>query len=453
MNSHPFPQDFLFGCATASYQVEGAANLDGRGPSIWDTFAKKPGRVLNDHNADVSVDQYHRYKEDVQLMKWLGLGAYRFSISWSRVLPDGTGRVNEKGMDYYNRLVDELLANGIQPWVTLFHWDLPQALEDKYGGWRNPQIADDFAAYAALVSDRLSDRVQNFFTINEFFCFIDKGYGIGDVFDSFAPGLKLPARELNQTRHNALLAHGKAVQSLRAHARQPLNVGLADNCNICVPITETPENIIAARKAFREQNAWLVTAIMEGRYLDCFLEEQGKDAPAFNDAEMKTISSPLDFLGMNMYTPLLIRQADNKRGYEIVAFSNSHPKFHMPWLNFGPQITYWAPRFAKELWNVESFYITENGCAADDQINFSGEILDTDRVAYLREHFSHGARAIAEGWPLKGYFVWSLLDNFEWAYGFTRRFGITYVNYSTLERTPKLSAHWYRDLIRHRRVV
>jgi beta-glucosidase len=453
MNTHPFPQDFLFGCATASYQVEGAANLDGRGPSIWDTFAKKPGRTLADHNADVSVDQYHRYKEDVQLMKWLGLGAYRFSISWSRVLPNGTGKINEKGLDYYNRLVDELLANGIQPWITLFHWDLPQALEDRYGGWRSPQIADDFAEYAGVISDRLSDRVKDFFTINEFFCFIDKGYGQGHVFDSFAPGIKLAPKELNQTRHNALLAHGKAVQALRAHARQPLHVGLADNSTICVPVTETEENINAARKAFREQNAWLITPVMEGKYLDHSLEELGADAPVFTDEEMKVISSPLDFVGMNMYTPVLIRHADNKQGYEPVAFSASHPKFHMPWLNFGPQITYWAPRFAKELWNVEKFYITENGCAADDQMNFDGEILDTDRVTYLREHFSHAARAVAEGWPLKGYFVWSLLDNFEWAYGFTRRFGITYVNYSTLERTPKLSAHWYRDLIRNRRIV
>lgn len=453
MNTHPFPKDFLFGAATASYQIEGASIEDGRGPSIWDTFSKKPGRTLFDHNGDVSVDQYHRYKEDVQLMKKLGLQAYRFSISWSRVLPEGKGPVNEMGFDYYNRLVDELLASGIQPWITLFHWDLPQALEDQYGGWRNKQIADDFADYASLVADRLSDRVKNFFTMNEFYCFIDKGYGMGDVFDSFAPGVKLPAKELNQTRHHALLAHGKAVQALRAHAKQPINVGIADNSNIYVPVTETEENITAARKAFREGNAWLITAIMEGRYLDCFLKEQGDNAPVFTEEEMKIIGSPLDFVGMNMYTPMLVQHADNKAGYEILPFSNSHPKFHMPWLNFGPQITYWAPRFAKELWNVESFYITENGCAADDHPNIQGKIIDTDRVAYLREHFSHAARAVSEGWPLKGYFVWSLMDNFEWAYGYTRRFGIVYVNYSTLERTPKLSAEWYRDVIRNRRVL
>jgi beta-glucosidase len=453
MNTHPFPKDFLFGAATASYQVEGAATADGRGPSVWDTFSKKPGRTLFDHNGDVSVSQYHHYKEDVQLMKWLGLDAYRFSISWSRVLPEGKGRINEKGFDYYNRLVDELLAHGIQPWATLFHWDLPQALEDQYGGWRNKQIADDFADYASLVADRLSDRVKNFFTINEFFCFIEKGYGWGDVFDSFAPGLKVSNKELNQTRHHAVLAHGKAVQALRASAKQPLHIGIAENSTITCPITETEENITAARKAFRDFNGHYITTIMEGKYPESYLKQEGNDAPVFTDEEMKIIGSPLDFLGMNMYTPVLVRHAANEAGYETLPFSNSHPKFHMPWLNFGPQITYWAPRFAKELWNVTSFYITENGCAADDHLTLQGEVIDTDRVAYLREHFSHAARAVSEGWPLKGYFVWSLLDNFEWAYGYTRRFGIIYVNYSTLERTPKMSAHWYRDVIKIRRVM
>jgi beta-glucosidase len=448
-----FPSDFLFACATASYQVEGAAAIDGRAPSIWDTFSRRPGRVLQDHNGDIAVDQYHRYKDDVRLMKWMGLGAYRFSISWSRVLPEGTGKVNEKGFDYYNRLVDELLANGIQPWVTLFHWDLPQKLQDKYGGWTNRQITDDFAEYAALVAGRLSDRVKHFFTINEFFCFIDKGYAMDGAFDTFPPGIVLPRKELNQTRHYALLAHGKAVQALRAHAKQPLQIGLAENSDICCPLTETEENIQAARKAFGELNARYITAVMEGAYRDCYLQEQGADAPVFTDAEMKVIASPLDFLGMNMYTPSLIRKADTPSGYERVPFAASHPRMHMPWLALGPQITYWAPRFAKELWDVEAFYITENGCAADDLQTLGGEVLDTDRLVYLRAHFQSAARAVAEGWPLKGYFVWSLLDNFEWAYGYTRRFGITYVNYQTQERTPKLSAHWYRDVIRERKVL
>jgi beta-glucosidase len=453
MNTSPFPADFLFGAATASYQIEGAAQVDGRGPSIWDTFSHQPGNVLADHNGDVSVDHYHRYKDDVALMKWLGLKAYRFSISWSRVLPEGRGLVNEKGVDFYDRLVDELLANGIQPWVTLFHWDLPQALQDKYGGWASRNIADDFANYAGLISERLSDRVQNFFTMNEFYCFVDKGYGMGKVFDSFAPGLKLSKQELNQTRHWALLAHGQAVQALRANAKQPLNIGLADNPGIACPIIETEEHIAAARKAFREYNASVLTAIMEGQYTERYLESEGADAPVFTDAEMAVISEKLDFVGANMYTPSLIEAADNKDGFKGVPFNESHPKFHMPWLNMGPQITYWSSRFVKELWDVKAFYITENGCAADDRPAYDGRVLDTDRVAYLRDHFSNAARAVSEGYPLKGYFVWSLLDNFEWAYGYTRRFGITYVNYQTLERTPKLSAHWYREVIKAGKVV
>lgn len=453
MHHTRFPDDFIFGCATASFQVEGAWQEDGKGPSVWDTFCRQPGRVLSDHTGDISTDQFHRYKEDVKLMQWLGLKAYRFSISWPRIFPEGRGRLNEKGFDYYNRLVDELLAHGIQPWATLFHWDLPQGLQDAYGGWANKQIADDFADYAAAVADKLSDRVKNFFTINEFFCFVDKGYAQGDMFDGFAPGQKLSRREVNQARHYALLAHGKAVQALRAHGKQELNIGLAENPTFCVPVMETDEHTAAARKAFREKNAHYITAVMEGKYLDCYLAEQGTDSPVFTDEEMRTISAPLDFVGMNMYAPTLIRAADNACGYEEVKLSDSHPRFHMPWLTFGPQIAYWAPRFAKELWNVKSFYITENGCAADDKPNFNGEVLDTDRVAYLREHFHYAARAIAEEWPLKGYFVWSFLDNFEWAYGYTRRFGIVYVNYSSLERTPKLSAHWYKEVIQRKMVI
>lgn len=448
-----FPSEFTFGCATAAYQVEGAAAKDGRKPSVWDTFSHEPGRIVQDHNGDVSVDQYGRYKEDVQLMKWLGLGAYRFSLSWSRILPEGRGRVNEAGMDYYSRLVDELLANGIEPWVTLFHWDLPQALEDAYGGWRGRQIAEDFAEYAGLVAERLSDRVKNFFTINEFVCFVDKGYGMGGQPMCFAPGVKLSAKELNQTKHNALLAHGRAVQALRAHGRQRLNIGLAENSEICCPLTETEGDIAAARKAFREENGGYITPIMEGAYPASYLERWGTDAPVFTDEEMKVISEPLDFVGMNMYAPVLVREAENAQGYERVNVAEAHPRFGMPWLVFGPQITYWAPRFAKELWDVKAFYITENGCAADDHLERNGEVLDTGRVSYLREHFQQAQRAVEEGWPLKGYFVWSLMDNFEWCCGYTKRFGIVYVNYSTLERTPKLSAHWYRKLIAKRAVV
>jgi len=450
---HTFPEDFLFGAATAAYQVEGAAREDGRGPSIWDTFCQKPGRIRDDDTGDVSIDQYHRYKEDVQILKTLGVQMYRFSVSWPRVLPEGRGRVNQAGLDYYDRLVDELLANGIQPWVTLFHWDLPQALEDAYGGWRNPQISDDFAAYAGIISERLSDRVKNFFTVNEFACFIESGYGNGGNPGCFAPGLRISKKELAQASHNALLAHGKAVLALRSKARQPIQVGLAENAQSTCPIIETPENIKAARKAFGEINAKYLTTIMEGAYRPSYLEKLGLDAPHFTDEEMKIIASPLDFLGMNMYFSYLIRAADNKDGFDTIPVTASHPRFMMPWLHLGPQITYWAPRFAREVWNVKAFYITENGCASEDVPNFQGEILDTDRIVYLRSHFENAARAVAEGWPLKGYFIWSAFDNFEWACGYSRRFGLVYVNYKTQKRTPKLSYRWYQEVIRNRTVV
>jgi len=445
-----FPKTFKFGAATASYQVEGAAREGGRAPSIWDTFSKSPGRIFNDDTGDVSVDQYHRYPADIAIMKDIGLGMYRFSISWSRALPGGYGTVNEKGLDYYNRLVDALLEADIEPWVTLFHWDLPQALQDEYGGWENARVADHFADYAALVTQRLSDRVRNFFTINEFICFTDKGYTRGTDPDAFAPGKSLSQKERNQVRHHALLAHGRAVQAIRQNARGPVNVGLAENASICCPVIETPENIVAAGKAFRIKNAAFLTAVMEGRYLDSYLVNEGANAPDFTEAEMKTISEPLDFVGLNMYAPDLVRAADNAEGFETIPVSPSHPRLTMPWLTMWPEITYWGPRHLKEIWGVKSVYITENGCAAQDKLDASGRVFDTDRVLYLRHHFKSAARAVAEGIPLHGYFVWSLLDNFEWAHGYSKRFGIVYVNYETLERTPKLSAEFYKALIADR---
>jgi len=448
-----FPAGFLWGTATASYQVEGAAREDGRGPSVWDTFSHAPGNVDSDHTGDVAVDQYHRYRDDVKLMKDLGVKAYRFSIAWPRVLPGGTGTPNEKGLAYYDRLVDELLANGIQPWPTLFHWDLPQAIEDRFGGWRSRDTAQAFADYAALIAKRLSDRVRHFFTINEFTCFTDMSYGTPPGSICFAPGLHLDTSARNQIRHHALLGHGLAAQALRAHARQPIKVGLAENASLCVPAMETDADIAAARKAFRETNGRFLTAVMEGRYLETYLAEQGTNAPVFTDTDMAVIGTPLDFVGLNAYAPSYVRAAANPAGFESLPMPESYPRMVMPWLYIGPQILYWGPRFLKELWDVKAVYVTENGCAALDKLTPKKEVLDLDRVMYLRQHFIAAHRATAEQWPLKGYFLWSLLDNFEWCCGYTRRFGIHYVNYETLERTPKMSAHFYREVIRRNAVV
>src|SRR4051812_9526004 len=272
-----FPKGFLWGSATASYQVEGAVTEDGRGPSIWDTFSHTPGKVVENATGDVADDHYHRYKEDIQLMKSLGVKSYRFSIAWPRVFPQGTGAPNPKGLDFYNHLVDELLANGIQPFATLYHWDLPQALQDKGGGWESRETSKAFADYAGLVAEKLSDRVKHFFTINEFGAFVELGYRIG----IHAPGLKLPPGRFNQTRHHAVLGHGLAVQAIRARAKPGTKVGLAENIIACVPVIENAENIKAAETAMRELNAQYMTVIQEGKYTDAYLAAAKGDAPKF----------------------------------------------------------------------------------------------------------------------------------------------------------------------------
>lgn len=450
LDTPQFPQSFLWGCATSSFQVEGATGVDGRAPSVWDTFCQLPGRVANDHTGERGADQYSRYKEDVRLMRDLGMQAYRFSISWPRVFPEGTGTPNEKGWDYYNRLVDDLLENGIEPWVTIFHWDWPQALEDRYGGWRSREIIGDFAAYAGAVSKRLSDRVKHFFTINEFSNYTDRAYHRGE----FAPGLRLSRRERNRIRHIALLAHGEAVAAVRASAkRAEVRVGIAQDVEVCIPVIERADHIEAASKATRRQDAHFLTAILESAYMAEYLEEEGADAPEFTDEEMKIIGRPLDFVGINAYIPRYARASDRPEGFEVVAHPAGYPRMSVPWLYFAPQIVYWAVRHLSEIWGTRSIYITENGCACDDRLTREGEVLDTDRVMFLRNYLISAKRAVDEGYPLHGYFAWSLLDNFEWVDGYAKRFGLVYVNFETMERTPKLSSKFYREVIKSRRVL
>jgi beta-glucosidase len=448
-DSYQFPQGFVWGCATAAYQIEGAAAEDGRRPSVWDTFAHAPGNVQNGDTGDIADDSYHRYEQDVQLLHSLGARAYRFSIAWPRVFPDGTGRPNEKGIGYYERLVDTLAANGIEPYATLFHWDLPQALEDRFGGWQSQETSKAFGAYAELIAKRLSDRIHHFFTMNEFSCFTDEGYGTGTK----APGKKLSVAERNQVRHNAVLAHGMAVQAIRAAGRAGTQVGLAENAHICVPAVETVAHIEAAQKAMRQLNAPFLTALLEGKYLDSYLSAAGPDAPRFTVQEMSVIGSPLDFVGVNVYTPTYICAADSPSGYFQPPRPSSAPHMASPWLFLGPEIGYWAPRHLGEIWKVKNIYITENGCSSDDRIAEDGKIYDTDRVMYLRNHLTQAQRASAEGWPLRGYFLWSLEDNFEWTDGYGRRFGIHYVDFETQRRIPKLSAEYYREVIRQHRAV
>lgn len=439
-----FPPEFLWGSATASYQVEGAHDKDGKGVSVWDTFVRQPGKIAQGGTGDVAVDHYHRYKQDVKLMQWLGVKAYRFSIAWPRVFPSGSGQPNEKGIAFYERLVDELLAHGIEPCPTLYHWDHPQALEDRFGGWRSRETAKYLGEYAGYVAQRLSDRVTRFMTTNEFFCFTDFSYGLGVR----PPGLRLGQRELGQIRHNALLGHGMAAAALRAGARRPIQVGLAENPQICVPVIETQEHIAAARKAQRELAAPFLTAVLEGKYLDTYLAAMGPDAPRYTAEDMKLIGTPLDFLGLNCYQPTWVRaEAASPAGFAVVEPPPSYPRMVSGWLYYGPQVLYWAPRHMGEIWGVKKVFITENGCSAADRRGSDGQIRDTDRVMFLRDYLIQAHRAVSEGWPLAGYFVWSLLDNFEWNAGYTERFGIVYVDFETQERVPKLSAEFYRETI------
>jgi beta-glucosidase len=437
-----FPQGFLWGSATASYQVEGAVNEDGRGPSIWDTFSHTPGKTNNGDTGDVADDHYHRYKEDVQLMKALGLKTYRFSVAWPRVFPQGTGIPNPKGLDFYNRMLDELLAANIQPYCTLFHWDLPQALEDK-GGWQSRDTSEAFANYAGYVAEHLSDRVKNFMTLNEMSSFCDIGYRDG----RHAPGLKLSPAGVNQVRHHAVLAHGLGVQAIRAHAKPGTKVGLAENASATVPVIETPKHIAAAAKAYREINAPYLTVVMEGKYTDGYLHRTGADAPKFTAADMKAIGSPVDFVGLNVYTPTYVHDDGSPAGFALIPSPKSYPHMMSDWLHVGPEALYWSPKLAAQLWNIKEIYITENGASSADVLAPDGHIYDTDRTMYLRNYLTQLHRAVSEGIPVKGYFCWSLLDNYEWADGYAYRFGIHYVDFKTQKRTPKLSAHFYKEVI------
>jgi beta-glucosidase len=441
-----FPKGILWGCATAAYQIEGAAAEDGRGPSLWDTFSHTPGKTFHGETGDVADDSYHRYKEDVQLLKALGVSMYRMSISWSRVFPTGVGPVNPKGLDYYHRVVDELLANNITPYVTLFHWDTPAALP---GGWQNRDTTKAFGDYAAFIGKHLGDRVKHFMTTNELTCFTDLGYRIG----RFAPGLQIGDGPANQVRHHGILAHGLGVQALRANCSSDTQIGIAENATVYVPVMETEADINAAQKATRIGNAGFLTAIMEGEYPKEYLEHEGANAPKAEPGDMKIIGSKIDFVGHNVYTPTYVRADSSPLGFAVEQAPTSYPHMASPWLSIGPECIYWAVRNVVDLWKVPGVYITENGCSSDDVINAAGHIEDTDRIMYLRNHLTHLHRAAVEGYPVKGYFLWSLMDNFEWADGYSKRFGIHYVDFKTQKRTPKQSAAYYKEVIRRNAVV
>jgi beta-glucosidase len=456
-----FPDGFYWGLGTSSYQVEGAWDEDGKGVSIWDTYAHSPGKIKNDDNGDVANDHYHRYEEDVAQMKSIGATAYRFSIAWPRIFPEGTGEPNRKGIDFYDRLVEALLTAGIEPFATLYHWDLPQALQDRYDGWRSAETARAFADYAGYVAEQLGDRVKHYFTINEFRSFVEAGYQVVDVKVGGetlqlggAPGMRLSDSELKQVRHHSVLGHGLAVQAIRAQGPAGTKVGFAENIRVAVPIIDAPEYIEAAEAATRERNAGFMTVMLEGKYTDAYLAEAGGDSPKFTDDELETIASPLDFVGINVYRPgWYVEPSDEPPGYHEIPINASHPKMESDWHVLDPEVMYWAPRQMQSIWGAKSIFVTENGCAASDVVADDGKVYDTDRVMFLRACLGQLQRATSEGVPVDGYFLWSAQDNFEWVDGYGKRFGLVYVDFETLERKPKLSAEWFQRAARQNAVV
>ncbi len=444
-----FPPGFKWGVATAAYQIEGAHDADGKGPSIWDTFTRVPGRIENNDDGRVACDHYHRYTEDLDLLKSLGVQAYRFSISWPRVLPEGRGRVNEAGLAFYDRLVDGLLERGITPYATLFHWDFPAALNDK-GGWLNRDSAQWFAEYAEVVVRRLGDRVKHWFTLNEPQCSIGFGYWDG----VFAPGYKLAWAEVLKAAHHQLLAHGRAVQAIRAASPGPCQVGLAPVAqNLYYPVSESAEDIEAARQAMfavtrRDQwnLAWWLDPIFLGRYPEDGLRLYGSEVPEIGAGDLETISQPLDFMALNIYKGEPMKAGPG--GLPVAPQRKiGEPEAVLSWLKVTPPALYWGPRFVMERYGRRPFYISENGFCSTDWVQRDGRVEDPARIDYLARYLEAYRKLGDEGYPLQGYFQWSFLDNFEWTYGYRGRFGLVHVDYETQLRTPKASYHWYRKVI------
>jgi beta-glucosidase len=441
-----FPKNFKWGSASASYQFEGAAHEDGRGLSIWEMLHQKPNTYWSNQNGDVASDFYHRYKEDIAMMKQMGLQMFRMSIAWPRVLPEGTGKVNAPGLDFYDRLVDTLLAAGIDPYVTLFHWDYPLALYQQ-GGWLNRASADWFAEYTGVVVKRLGDRVSHWMTLNEPHCFL----GIGHLDGKFAPGDRISFPQFLRAAHHTLLAHGKSVQVIRAESKLPCMVGMAPVGPVTMPATTSLEDIEAARKVMFSvtykgswNNTWWMDPVFFGHYPEDGLELFKEDLPDIRPGDMETIHQPLDFFGCNIYSGQTIRAGaagkpepvDLPQGYAM-AFAQ---------LPITPEALYWGPRFYFERYG-KPVLITENGYTGLDFIHMDGRVHDPQRIDFIRRHLLQLRQAALDGVKLHGYFHWAIMDTFEWVEGYKDRFGLIYVDWPTQKRIWKDSAYYYKKLI------
>jgi beta-glucosidase len=429
------PPGFLFGTATAAYQIEGGHDADGKGPSIWDTFCQRPGAISTGETGEIACDHYHRWREDVALMREIGLGAYRLSISWPRVLPSGTGTPNEKGLAFYDRVVDELLANGIRPFVTLYHWDLPQALQEK-GGWAEREIVDQFAAYADLVARRLGDRVRDWMTLNEPEVVAYAGHYVG----VHAPGVR-DFRTAVLVSHHLLLAHRAGAAAIRA-ARPAARVGIALNMSPCEPATDSPEDAAAAMRADGYLNRWFLDPLYGRGYPKDMVKLY---EPYFDRArELDGYHGRLDFLGVNYYTRRLTKAGDGPLQLDRVEREGAE-RTAIGWEVHPASFRKILVRVHRDYAPREMF-VTENGAAYDDIVD-NDIVDDPTRVSFLSRHFLAAAEAIGDGVPLRGYFIWTLMDNFEWAHGTSKRFGIVHTDYRTQRRRIKSSGHWYRVLI------
>lgn len=458
--SNPFPSDFIWGGATSAYQIEGAFNEDGKGPSIWDVFSSIPGKVKNNENGNIACDHYHRYKEDVAMMKKIGLKAYRFSIAWSRILPQGRGEINLKGIEFYNNLIDELIANDIQPWVTLYHWDLPAALEFEMDGWLGEEISQLFAVYADICYRYFGDRVKNWITINEAWVVAILGYGHG----IFAPGKK--SNDLPYlAAHHLIKAHAKAVQVYRTkyQSSQKGKIGITNNCDWREPLSKTQPDREAAQRALEFFLGWFADPIWKGDYPQVMKERLGKRLPTFTEEEKDMIKGSSDFFGLNHYTTMLAAASSEKDTGSVYGNGglsedqDVHLSVDPEWKMTSMQ---WAivPFGCRKLleWIDKRYHhpeiiITENGCSFSESLQ-DGKVDDSDRIEFFKGYLSEIKNAIDSGVDVRGYFIWSLMDNFEWALGFDKRFGITYVDHN-LERIMKASAFWYGRVIAKNEVV
>ncbi|MCF8203466.1 MAG: beta-glucosidase [Methylotenera sp.] len=432
-----FPADFVWGVATSSFQIEGAAHEDGKGESIWDRFCKQPGAIADASNGDIACDHFHRLDSDLDLIASLGVNAYRFSIAWPRVQALGHGEFNPRGLDFYERLVDGLQRRGIQAWATLNHWDLPQGLQDR-GGWNDRDTVHRFVDYARHVQARLGDRLHGITTHNEPWVIATLGHDQGN----FAPGIK--SRKIAaQVSHHLLLSHGLAMQALRADGAKS-QLGIVLNLSSTVPATAMPADIAAADLADSRSRRWYADPLFKGHYPADVLAELGADAPVVQAGDMAAIAQPMDYLGINYYTRSVIAAS----GEDWNAKGRGLPVSDMDWEIYPRGLTDLLVQMHRDYPALPPVYITENGGAFKDDALAQGRVQDDDRIAYLREHIAAVACAMQQGVPMAGYMVWSLMDNFEWASGYLKRFGIVHVDYATQARTPKASAEWYRQFLR-----